>query len=260
MSDLATQQRELLQLLFVTPAEDATKIIATKAINTWARGLKVYKTNGHVLAQRALESAYPVVAQLLGADSMADLARALWHAQPPQRGDLAQWGDGLPGYLAASPQLQDEPYLADVARAEWALHCAATAPDGQPDPASLALMTWHDPDHLRLVLAPGCTVVRSRWPVASIVGAHLRGEPSLAAAGQALRAGIAQDVVVWREGLRTQFRATYAGESTFLGHLQSGVPLGPALDQSPGLDFAQWLPGAVASRLALGVVVQEPCA
>lgn len=258
MRDLAAQQQVLLRALLDWPPEDATKLIAAEAEDTWARGLKAYQTNGHMMAQRVLLAAYPVVAQLLGEESLADLARAVWHAHPPLRGDLALWGEALPDYLAQSPQLQDEPYLADVARAEWALHRCATAADAAADAASLGLLTTEDPDQLTLSLAPGCTVVCSPWPVASILGAHLDGRPSLAEVGNALRAGVAEDVVVWRQAMRPQCRAALPGEAGLLARLLSGSSLGQALDPSPDLDFAQWFPQAVASQLILGARIQRP--
>ncbi len=258
MSDLAAQQQDLLRALLDWPPYDATKLIAARASNTWARGLKAYQTNGHMLAQRTLLAAYPVLAQLLGEESLADLARALWHAHPPLRGDLALWGEDLSDYLAQSSQLQDEPYLADVARAEWALHCCATAADAVADPASLNLLTTEDPDHLVLRLASGCSVVSSPWPVASILGAHVNGTPSLAHAGTELRAGVAQEVVVWRQGLRPQFRQALPGEAGLLEFLMADGSMGQALDRSPDLDFAQWFPQAVASQLILGALIRAP--
>ena len=80
MSTLATQQQALLEALLAWPADDAMQKIAAHAIDPRARGLKAYQANGHALAERALQAAYPVVAQLLGDESFADLARALWHA------------------------------------------------------------------------------------------------------------------------------------------------------------------------------------
>ena len=257
MSDLAAQQQDLLRALFDWPADDATQLIAARAQNTWARGLKAYKTNGHMLAERALTAAYPVLVQLLGAESAADLARAVWHAHPPTCGDLACWGDVLPEYLAHSPQLQDEPYLADVAQVEWALHRCATAADALADFNSLTLLTTEDPDHLCLHLAPGCAALRSPWPVASIMGAHVHGAPSLADVGAELRAGVAQDALVWRSGLRPEFRQALAGEAVFVTQLREGQTLGKALGASPALDFAQWCPLAIQTRLVLGAFVPD---
>ena len=257
MSGLADQQQDLLRALFGGLSENATNLGAAAAHSMHSRGLKAYKTNGHMLAERALFAAYPVVAQLLGTESTADLARALWHAHPPVLGDLALWGDALPEFLAHSSQLQDEPYLADVARVEWALHRGATAADALPDLASLSLLTTQDPDQLRLRLAPGSAVFRCAWPVASIWGAHVHGSPSLEEAGAELGAGVAQNVLVWRQGLRPQCRQVLPDEADLLDALLAGVALGQALDQTPGLDFAQWFPAAIASQLVLGVFLQN---
>ncbi len=253
MSNLAQQQQVLLDALLAWPTGDAMKVVATQVQDPGARGIKAYKANGHALASGALLSAYPVVAQLLGDESFSDLVRALWHAHPPARGDIAQWGGDLPAFLENSAQLQDEPYLPDVARVEWALHQCAGAPDAKPDLASVALLTTHDPEHLHLCLAPGCAVVRSAWPVASIVGAHVDGSPSIQEAGVQLRRGEAQDAVVWRAGLRPRTRLAQVGEGDMLLALLQGLSLAQALDAAPGLDFGQWLPLAVQTGLLLAV-------
>jgi hypothetical protein len=253
-SDLARQQQVLLDALLTWPADDATKTVAAYAIDPRARGLKAYQANGHMLAERALKAAYPVLAQLLGGESFADLARALWHAHPPTRGDVACWGGDLAVFVQTSAQLQDESYLADVARAEWALHQCAGAPDANANLSTLALLTSDDPDQLRLMLAPGCAVLRSAWPVAAILGAHRDGQPSLAEAGAMLQSGVAQDVLVWRAGLRPGARAAVPGEGDLVQALLEGISLGQALERAPALDFGQWLPMAVQSGLVLAVV------
>lgn len=254
MTNLAEQQQVLLDALLAWPAEDAMKRVAAYAIDPRARGLKAYQANGHMLAERALQAAYPVLVQLLGGESFADLARALWHAHPPTRGDVACWGGDLAAFVQTSAQLQDESYLADVARVEWALHQCAGAPDASADLPTLALLTSEDPDQLRLMLAPGCAVLRSAWPVAAILGAHRDGQPSLAEAGAMLQSGVAQDVLVWRAGLWPEARAAVPGEGDLVQALLEGISLGQALERAPALDFGQWLPMAVQSGLMLAVV------
>lgn len=258
MSALAAQQQALLAALLAHPAQDAIKTIATHAKEPWARGLKAYQANGHALTERALQAAYPVLTQLLGEDSLADLARAFWHAQPPVRGDLARWGGELAGFIQASEQLAAEPYLPDVARLEWALHHSASAADQTGDPASFSLLMQHDPAQLQLRLAPGCAVLPSAWPVVSIVNAHLDATPSLEAAGQRLRAGVTETALVWRAGFQPRVREAVAGEADWLTALLAGRSLSAALDAAPALDFNAWLPLAVQSQLLLGVSVSTP--
>ena len=98
------------------------------------------------------------------------------------------------------------PYLADVARVEWALHTCASAADAELQAATLALLGSHDLDTLRLQLAPGTTVLCSPWPAASLVQAHLHEGVTLAEAATRLRAGQAEDVLVWRQGYRPRVR------------------------------------------------------
>lgn len=253
MSALARQQEILLDALFAWPAQDAMEKVASQVVRTGIRGLKAYQTNGHMLAERALLAAYPVVAQLIGTESFGDLARALWHAHPPVCGDLALWGDALPVFLQCSMQLHDVPYLGDVARVEWCLHGAATAADGVAEPSSLAWLTTDDPAELALVLSAGCAVIQSDWPVASIFSAHREGSPSFAEVGVLLREGLAQSVVVWRNGLRPCARLALPGECACLQALSAGRSLARALDDAPALDFGTWFPMAFQTGLVLAV-------
>ncbi len=255
MSSLAAQQQALLAVVLAWPADDAINNIANYLDRPCLRGLKAYQTNAHALAERALQAAYPVLTQLLGQSSMGDLARAFWHAQPPQRGDIAQWGGTLAEFVRASEQLRSEPYLPDVAQLEWALHLSASAGDAVADPASFALLMQHEPDDLHLRLAPGCGVWPSAWPVASIVTAHLQSEPDLQQAGQRLRAGVAETALVWRADFQPCVRETLVGEADFLQALCNGASLSAALNAAPALDFNAWLPLAVQSQLLLGVRV-----
>lgn len=252
MTTLAAQQQALVEALFSRSTSGAIENIAACAIEPWARGLKVYQSNGHALAERALQCAYPVVAQLLGDGSFADLARALWHAHPPVRGDVAQWGAQLPRFLAASADLQDEPYLEDVAALEWALHCGATVADGAPDLPSLSLLTTEDPAELDLRLAPGTAVLSSAWPVVSILDAHRTRAMKLADVGALVRQRVGQSAVLWRAGFQPSVRQALLGEVALLGALLEGCSLGVALDGAADLDFSAWLPLAVQTGLVLG--------
>ena len=255
MSTLAQQQQALLAVLFDWPNDDAIKKIATHADATWTRGQKVYQSNGHALACSALRAAYPVMVQMLGDGSFDALARAWWHASPPRRGDVTQWGGALAAFMDASAQLADEPYLPDVAALEWALHTSASAADGVVDAASFALLAEHDPAHLHLCLPAGCAALTSAWPVVSMVTAHLQPTPDLDQLGPLMQAGVAEDAVVWRSGLRAQVRVAHPGEAAFVAALLNGHTLGRALDVAPTLDVGAWLPMAVQSGLLLGVRV-----
>lgn len=263
MSSLAKQQQALLSVLFDWPCDDAIQKIATYTTSTRDRGLKTYQFNGHALAQRGLQAAYPVLAQLLGTESFEALARAHWHAEPPTRGDVAEWGADLPAFVRGSAQLQEEPYLADVATLEWVLHCAANAADADVDAASFALLASHEPVALQLRLAPGCAVMASVWPVASIWAAHMDQSVSFDELRRRFQADRPECAVVWRNAMHPQVRQTTVAEHTLLGALLSGLSFGEALDAvatqkasddtTPPWDVNTWLANAVQGGLLLGV-------
>ena len=259
--NLARQQQQLLEALALPRHADALKFIANSVVltrgpgpNDWDRGLRAYRSQAHALAQRALAAAYPVVAQLLGEENFAALARSLWQRHPPRRGDLAQWGGELAQHIASQPELHaEEPYLPDVARAEWSLHALATAPDAQVEAGSFGLLTTRDPAAVGLVLCPGAACIASAWPVASIVLAHLEGEPTLAEAGERLRAGVSETALVWRQGFQPRLRPALPGEPAFVAALQENRSLHDSLEAAPGLDFSAWLLRAAQSGLLAAV-------
>lgn len=260
MSTLASQQAALLEALWA-PRHAAAMDRAAGAVAAGplaGRGLRAYRSNARALAVRSLEAAYPVVAQLVGEEAFGFTAAGLWQAHPPQRGDLAQWGEALAGYLAQLPQLAEEPYLPDVARCEWAVHRAATAADASARLESFALLGECDPARLSLRLAPGTGVLRSAWPIASIVNAHVAGDPSLEEAGVRLREARGECALVWRHGLRPRVRECSEGEWRFLSALLYGVDLEQALAAAGDFDFSGWLAPAVQAGLLVEAFVLGP--
>jgi Putative DNA-binding domain len=258
MNTLVLQQQSLLDALFARPgstqASSALQHLHTLLKPQAARGLMAYRANGHALAERSLLAVYPVITQLIGNESFSALARDLWHSQPPRCGDLAQWGEALPAFLADNEQLTEVPYLADVARVEWALHCAAGAPDAGSDLHSFARLSTEDPHALTLTLATGSVLITSAWPVVSIVTAHTGGQPSLTEVGQRLRDRLCETALVWRQGLRPCVAACPASTLGMLQALLRGAPLTEALDQAAAdFDFSNWLAHAVHIGLVTGV-------
>jgi Putative DNA-binding domain len=222
------------------------------------RGLQVYQANRAVLAERTLASTYPVIAQLVGVESFEPLARHFWQQHPPLRGDMGQWGEQLPEFLAHAPQLADEPVLADVARIEWALHRAASAPDAVLDAASFAMLAADDAQPVSLALSPGTYTLASAYPVVSIVNAHLQNLPTLDEAADLLRLGLGEHALVWRQGFKPKLRSISPGEYGLINGLKNSATLEAALDQAssnePAFDFNTWLSQAVQTGLITGAI------
>jgi len=187
------------------------------------------------------------VQQLLGDESFAAMSRAYWHAAPPARGDIGEWGDGLPAFIAADRQLADEPYLADVARLEWAVHSAERAADGAPAPVGLERLVDTDPGVLWLRLRPGTALVVSPHPIVTVWSAHRSDDADrFAAVRAAFAAAEGENALVLRAGWRAVVRTLPAPAARFTAALIAGRPLAVALSEAgDGFDFESWLVGAL---------------
>jgi Putative DNA-binding domain len=232
----ALRQRELLAAL-AAPRGDAAA----------SPGLRAYRANAHASAERALATACPTLRALLGAEDFAQLAREFWHADPPRRGDLGEWGAALPGWIEAHRGLAEWPYLADCARLDLALHRCERAADALLDAASLALLADSELARLHLRLLPGVQVLASRWPLASIHAAHAGGdEPGFAAVRERLQAGQGEAVVVARDGWRGVVHRIDAPGLAFMQAVARGADLAQAFDAAgEAFDFAAWLADAL---------------
>lgn len=246
MIDEATRQQRLLESLWqASPA-------ATP-------GVAVYRANADANAARALEHAFPSVAQMLGDEDFRRLAAEHRLACPPTGGDLGDWGDDLPGWIESHPGLAEWPWLADAARLDGAVHRAERAADASLDAAALTRLAEHDPAQLVLVPMPGLAIVRSRWPVVSIHAAHRAQGAEREAAFALLRAQIdppqAQIAVVSRTGWRAQVTSTDDAGAKALEAMQRGASLATLLDEAgAGFDFGAWLAQAIASHWLKDVV------
>jgi Putative DNA-binding domain len=267
---LAQQQTALLDVLNIaTPnlvanyvdSVSASSPISYKDPASTVRGLRAYRANAQELSVKALQASYPTLHQLLGAENFGHLAHSFWQAEPPERGDLAQWGQGLAAYLAQVPQLQallaEHAYLPDVARVEWALHVAATASDAMLDVESFQLLASHDPAQLGLILSPGCALVSSVFPVVAIVQLHdARAVDAHAAAREVISSCEPQTALIWRQGYRPMLGAVDAASSALIEASLQGESLAHAVDatlsQTPDFDFSAWLSAQVQSGLLLG--------
>ena len=189
-------------------------------------GIDAYRANAAATAERALAAAYPTLQALVGEQDFARLACALWRHAPPQRGDLAQWGQDLPAFVEAQADLDAWPYLGDCARLDAAIvRCEGAA------------------DALRLRLAPAVQLLASRWPVAALHAAHVNdGDAAVAAVREALETGQAESVVVARAGWRADVTPVDAPVFAWMQALQARRTLAEALQRAGReFDFSAWL-------------------
>lgn len=219
-----------------------------------AAGLQAYRANAAATAARALAAVYPTIQALISEDSFAALARDFWRHHPPVAGDLGLWGDELPRFMADAASLASEPYLADVARLEWAVHVAERAADVRPA-IGLQALADEDAGACLLRLAPGTAFVASVHPIVTLWQAHRSQEPArYEPVRAAFAAQRAETALVSRRGWRAEVRALAPEEARFIQALLGGWTLGAALDAAgPAFDFQAWLIAALQQPLLAAV-------
>jgi hypothetical protein len=249
----SARQRRLLDGLRAArpdPLALSTRETGARAL----RGLQAYRANADASAERALATAFSTVQQLLGGDDFGQLAREFWRAAPPQRGDLGEWGEGLPDWIAAHGQLAAWPYLADAARLDWALYRCERAADDVLDRASLARLADTDPSQLMMQFMPGVAVLESDWPIGLIHHAHHADDSVFDALREAIAAGRGEAVIVARAGWKAVPATVDAATASWTRTLLAGNDLGSALAAAGDtIDFASWLATALQSNWLKGI-------
>ncbi len=220
---------------------------------TFPARLAAYRGNVFSNCANALAAAYPIVRKIVGVEFFEATAREYARAHPSTSGDLNEYGDALAAFLAAFPHTRDLPYLPDVARMEWLAHRAYYAADAAPfDPARLADLPPERWVALRPVLAPGCALLASDWPLARIWTVHqdnYEGEFDVD-----LDAGPDQ-IIVHRPRWTAEVRANSAGDHRFLAAALDGASLGDALEAASAEDSGFDPAAALARWVQAGVIV-----
>jgi hypothetical protein len=212
-------------------------------------GLAVYRRNALGNHAAALRDVYPVVLRLVGAQFFDRLARDYATQTPSRSGDLHDFGGELGAFLDALPAARNLPYLADVARLEWAVHRSFHARHVPPlDPARLAVVLPERLPDLRFELHPAARLLRSPYPVLTIWRVN---QPQWSG-DQAVDLGLgAEQVLIIRRALEVTLEPLSAAEYAMLEALDAGGNLGDALAAALALD-AEFDLQAFLARHALG--------
>lgn len=212
----------------------------------------VHRNNVKASLDAALGARFPVVSRLVGTEFFRAMAAVFVEQHPPRSPVLAAYGAGFADFLDGFEPVADLPYLADVARLEWARHLAWHAADA---PAisieELTAVVSDRLDSVRLGLHPGAAIVASIWPVISIWTTNTFDEETKPIGPD--QAG--ECALITRPGLEVFVNAMPPGSGLLFESLSTGVALGEAVARAEhvaGFDTATALAllfrsGAVAS-------------
>jgi hypothetical protein len=192
-----------------------------------AARLRIHRHHVQQSLASALAATFPTVQTLVGGEIFGAVATAFVAGSLPGQPVLAEYGAAFPDFVRGYGPLQDLPYLADVARLDWALNVAFYSPDG-PRLSATALQDMA-PDQLvdlTLDLAPGSALVRSTYPIDRIWQAC---QPDSDDAPVDLAEGGAS-LLVLRGGDDATFVALDAAEAAFVAEIRGGATLGVAAE------------------------------
>lgn len=188
------------------------------------RRFDVYRNNVTVALADALETAFPTILKLLGAQNFRLLATAFLRQHPPTSPLMMFYGKDMPAFLQAFEQTKAIGYLPDIARLELALRHSYHAADATPlDPAVLQSTPPESLMASTITLAPATRLIRSKWPIQAIWAFNtLPGAPKPVMA--------AEDTLILRPDLDPEPHLLPAGGGAFVAALLSGATFGSAIE------------------------------
>lgn len=185
------------------------------------RRFAVYRNNVAVSLTEALARRFPVIRRLVGEAFFAPMARLHAETDRPRSPVLSEWGEGFAAFLATFPPLAAYPYLADVARIEWARGVAFHAANAAPvDPTKLSAA---DPERVRVTLHPSVQVLRLAHPAVTIWARNQPDAPDLPMRHVPETALILRDA-----SFGVPVRALGAGDAALVEALLAGTGLSDA--------------------------------
>ena len=129
--------------------------------------LNIYRNTYVANLVGALRISYPAVRKLVGDEFFEGMARAFVDLHPATSAYLNDYGAQLGDFLATFPPAAVLPYLADVARVEWAVNHALNAEDAPAlDPAKLSVLSdGADPS---FIVHPSVSLLAAAYPADAI--------------------------------------------------------------------------------------------
>lgn len=177
MSALLDLQQAFARTIRTGEATDIEALVASDRIGAAGR-VAVYRNHFLISLADALATAFPVVRRLVGEAYFGAVARRFVQDMPPRSPCVSEYGGGFPDFLACLPEAGGLPFMADVARLEWALIAAAEADDVAAVPPTRFAAV--DPAQLagaRLTVHPSVVLLASEFPIDLIWQANQRCGP-----------------------------------------------------------------------------------
>ena len=216
-------QREFMAWVLGDSSADAAASVRGNGLAPDAR-LGIYRNIVFSNLTATLATDYPAIKALVGEAFFESTAARYIRDEPSRSGNLQDYGARFPEFLACLPEAASLPYLADVARLEWARQESLLAADAmQLDPARLMDIPDDKQHALQLQLHPSLRLVDSVHPILDIW--LFCQNPD----GKRLNLdGNGQCVMLWRSDSQIAMRAIDPALRILLHSMQTGASLAAA--------------------------------
>lgn len=250
MNALAQLQRDLQQHVLNGDAAITAVVNGTPAVPAATR-LAVYSNAYRARLAEALEANMPHLRELLGEEEFGLVARRYIDAHPSQYSSIRWFGDRLAHELEGSHASQ--PWVAELARWEWALAASFDAQDAATiGVESLACVAPGDWGELRLEFHPSVQVLTLRTNAQALFKALSETQP----APQPTILENPQPWLLWRQDLKTQYRSLEPDETAALEVVRSGGSFGDMCEALCEWHEADAVPLVAAGMLKRWIVEQ----
>ena len=252
MSVSQTQFRSAL----LDPNQPIPGGLSDGANNVAGARFNVYRNNVAVSLTEAMNSAFPVITKLLGAQNMDGLAGLFLRQHPPSSPLLMHYGDEFPAFLAGMEQLSHLGYLSDIARLELAIRRSYHARDADPiNPEDVAGLAPDALMSLVIGLAPSVEILSSDWPIYDIWRFNSvtdAPEPQ----------PVAQDVVIMRPEFDPEPHLLPPGGAVWLRALADGHSIAQSYEVAqrhyPEFDLGDTLAVLLQGRAVISLTEKGP--
>jgi hypothetical protein len=217
------------------------------------RLMQVYRNNFRSSLTEALAAIYPVLEKLVGADYFTFLADRYLRAYPSRSGNLHQLGEQLAAFLSHFQTAVSLPYLADVARLEWAFHDVFHS--AKTNSSALQQLASCSPEQIlqaRFKLGTSCRLVISDYPIFKIWQTN---HPDYSACTRVDLNSGGESVLVVRPQWQVELWRLSIQHASFLHALDQGENLTEAVEKVLAITSDFNLQNVLASFLAAGHLI-----
>jgi hypothetical protein len=248
VSALAQLQRDLQRHVISGDDAIAAAVNDTAAVPTATR-LAVYSNAYRIRLAEALAANMPHLRELLGPEEFAAVAGRYIDEHPSQFASIRWFGDRLAQQLERSHAAQ--PWIAELARWEWALAASFDAEDAPTvGIEALAAVAPDDWGELHMTFHPSVQQLELQTNAQALFKALSEEQPAPAPA----MLDRSQPWLLWRQDLKTRYRSLDAAESAAFAVMRNGGTFGDMCEALCEWHDADEVPLAAAGMLKRWIV------